>query len=104
MKLTDIILSEEFKKFKEEADKLQAELRDTYNRDDIHVSLGQYSGKDRIFGKVSFLTRDSLPEMEWKNVKNTLTAKGFEITQDSNYYDEDDDRRWYPDIKFEYDL
>jgi len=99
-------LTEDFNKFDKEAKELQKELEDTYNRNDIHVSMGQYSGKDRGYGKVSFMVRDfaGIPPAEWKNVKNFLEAKGYEITQDSNFYDEDDDRRWYPHLNFEFDI
>ena len=50
------------------------------------------------------LTQDELPGSEWQNVKNVITAKGYEITQDSNYFDQDNDRAWYPSIKFEFDI
>ena len=103
MKLKNIIL-EDFFKFQPQAEKLQDEMRDTYNRDDIFVSMGQYSGRDRGYGKVSIKSKYELPTAEWNNIKNFLTAKGFEITQESNWYDSDDDRDWYPDIKFEFDV
>ena len=103
MKLSSIVL-EDFIKFKGEAEKLQKELRDTYNRDDIHVQLGQYSGRDRGYGKISFLTNSEIPNSEWSNIKNFLTAKAYEITDESNWYDEDDDRKWYPSLKFEFDI
>lgn len=97
-------LEEDFSKFEKEAKALEAELEDTYNRPRISVSMGQYSGKDRGYGKVTIFDNESLPPAEWKNMKNLLQAKGFEITQDSNYYDEDEDRRWYPHFKFEFDV
>lgn len=103
MKLSSIVL-EDFMKFKDEAEALQNELRDTYNRDDIFINLGQYHGRDRGFGKLQITTRDEIAPNEWKNLKNFLTAKGYEITDESNFYDEDDDRRWYPSLKFEFDV
>ena len=103
MKLSKLVL-EDYAKYKEEAEKLQRELRDTYNRDDIFVTMGQYYERDRGFGKVSYTVNDEIDPAEWKNMLNYLKAKGFEITQESNWYDEDDDRRWYPDIKFEFDV
>jgi len=103
MKLSKLVL-EDYAKYKEEAAKLQQELRDTYNRDDIFVTMGQYYERDRGFGKVSYTVNDEIDPAEWKNMLNYLKAKGFEITQESNWYDEDDDRRWYPDIKFEFDV
>jgi len=36
MKLSNILL-EDFNKFKQESEKLESELKDTYNRDDISV-------------------------------------------------------------------
>ena len=102
MKLSNILL-EDFNKFKQESEKLESELKDAYNRDDIHVNIGQYHGRDRGFGKVTFQTQDELPPVEWKSVKNFLAAKGFEITDESNFFDTDDDRYYYPSIKFEFD-
>ena len=47
MKLSDVILEDfgGYNKFEKESEKLAAELRDTYDRDDIHVRIGQYSGR-----------------------------------------------------------
>ena len=107
MKLSNIILEEDFggyAKFESDAKKLEAELRDTYNRDDIQVTIGQYHGRDRGFGKVRILTREDLPNSEYNNMKNVLTAKGYEITGGMNFYDEEEDKINYPDIKFEFDI
>ena len=103
MKLSDVIL-EDFARFKKESEQLESELRDTYNRNDIVVSMGQYYQKDRGYGKVTFNTNKELPPSEWTNVKNFLTAKGFEITEEGNWYDEEKDRKWYPSLKFEFDV
>ena len=103
MKLSNIIL-ENFTKFKAEANNLENELKDTYNRDDIDVNIGQYHDRDRGYGKVSFRTRDELAPSEWNNIKNFLKAKGYEITSQSNFADDDGDRYFYPTIKFEYDI
>ena len=114
MKLSSIIL-ENYEHFRKLADKLENELRDTYNRDDIHVSMGAYSGdraandplRDKGFGKVSIHITDKLPDSEYRNMKNTLTAKGFEITGGANFYDLDDiggKAHKYPSIKFHFDI
>jgi hypothetical protein len=103
MKLSNIIL-EDFTKFKVEANELENELKDTYNRDDIDVTIGQYHNKDRGYGKVSFRTREELAPSEWNNIKNFIEAKGYEITSQSNFADDDGDRYFYPTIKFEYDI
>ena len=109
MKLTDIIL--ENRDYRVEADKLEKELRDTYNRDDINVNMGAYSGdrsandplRDKGFGKVTIRSNEELPDGEYKNMKNFLSAKGYEITGGANFYEEDPDRYYYPDIKFEFE-
>lgn len=88
--------------YDKEAKELKKELEDTYNRNDIRVSIYQYRDNDKINGTVKFDSRE-LPPAEWKNVKNTLQAKGYEITKDSNFWDMDDDRTWYPTIQFEFD-
>lgn len=92
-----------YTKFKPESEKLEAELRDTYNRDDIMVTIGQYHERDRGFGKVTIRTSD-LPDSEYKNMKSTLTAQGFEITGGMNFYDKEEDKINYPTIKFEFDI
>ena len=94
-----------YTKFKTQSDELQAELRDTYNRDDIHVRIGQYHGRDRGFGKVQIMADEELPDALYKNMKNFLSAKGYEITGGSNFADIDPgERSYYPDIKFEFDI
>ena len=113
MKLSSIIL-ENYEHFRKLADKLENELRDTYNRNDIHVSMGAYAGdraandplRDKGFGKIQIQIDDQLPDSEFRNMKNTLTAKGFEITDSANYYEVefDNDRAHYPSIKFHFDI
>ena len=111
MKLTDIILEDQAH-YRKLADKLEKELRDTYDRDDIHVTMGAYSGgrsaddplKDKGFGKVSIHSYEDLPDGEYRNMKSVLTARGYEITGGANYFDTDDDRYYFPDIKFNFSL
>lgn len=110
MKLTDIIL--ENRDYRVEANKLEKELRDTYNRDDIHVSMGAYSGsrsandplRDKGFGKVTIRSNEDVPNGEYKNMKNFLTAKGYEITGGANWFEQEDDRYVFPDIKFNFQI
>ena len=92
-----------YTKFKPESEKLEADLKDTYNRDDIIVTMGQYHERDRGFGRVQIRTRE-LSDAEYKNMKNTLTAQGFEIAGGMNFYDEEEDKINYPTIKFEFDI
>ena len=112
MKLSSIILENDH--YNKLAKKLENDLRNTYNRDDIHVTMGVYSsGRDandplrnKGFGKVEILTKDALPDSEYRNMKNTLKVKGYEITSGSNYYEVefDNDRAHYPSFKFNFDV
>lgn len=105
MKLSSIILEADYwSKFKTEAQDLQNEMRDTYNRDDIHVSIIQHSNGDKAMGKVTIQAREDIRPSEYQNMKNFLEAKGFEITGGANWFDQDEDRYFYPDIKFEFDI
>jgi hypothetical protein len=87
--------------YEKESQKLQKELEDTYNRNDIRVRIYQFRNDDKVKGYVRFDSRE-LPPAEWKNIKNMLQAKGYEITKDSNYWDMEDDRTHYPTIEFEF--
>ena len=105
MKLSTIILEN---RFEQEAEMLQGELRDAFNNDDIHVNMGYYV-KDgpkasKGFGKITFQQREEVDPSEWKSLKNILQAKGLSIESDSNYFDDDGDRYYYPSIKFEFDI
>lgn len=104
MKLTQIILEkvDNYTVHQEQADELERELRDTYNRDDINVKIIRHSNGDKAIGKVQVRSREELEPSLYLNMKNTLTAKGFDITGGSNYADDDGDRYYYPDIKFEF--
>ena len=105
MKLSDIILEQDYwTKFKKEAKELENELKDTYNRDDISVTIIQHSNGDKAMGEVSIQVKEALPSIEYQNMKNFISAKGFEVTGGANYADDDGDRYFYPDIKFEFDL
>ena len=112
MKLSDIILENQ-SHYRKLADKLENELRDTYNRDDIHVSMGAYAGgrsaddplRNKGFGEVEIMQKEDLPDSEYRHMKNTLIAKGFEITGGANYYDyEPNENEFFPNIKFNFNL
>ena len=105
MNLSNIILEDDYYgKFKSEAQDLENEMKDTYNRDDINVSIIQHSNGDKAMGKVLMRTSEDIRPSEYQNMKNFLQAKGFEITGGANFADQDDDRYYYPDIKFEFDI
>ena len=105
MKLSTIILEN---RFEQQATKLENELRDTFNNEDIHVSMGYYV-KDgpkasKGYGSITYHQREAVDPSEWKSLKNILQAKGLSIESDSNYFDDDGDRYYYPKIKFEFDI
>ena len=64
---------------------------------------------DRLFGgdpyirdgEITFRMRGEFPDNEWDKILDLIKSKGFEITQDSNWYDiEPGEREWFPKIKF----
>ena len=66
MKLSDIILEQDnWTKFKKEAKELENELKDTYNRDDISVTIIQHSNGDKAMGEVSIQVKEALPSIEY---------------------------------------
>ncbi len=111
MKLKDILFEVDYwTKFESEANELENDLKNTYNRDDIDVSIIQHSNGDHARGKVTIRQRDHMRNAEYQNMKNYLTSigekkfgKGFKITGGANFYDYDDDSESYPDIKFEFE-
>jgi len=105
MKLSNIILEDDYYgRFKTEAQELENEMKDTYNRDDISVTIIQHSNGDKAIGKVQIRSNEEVRPSEYQNMKNFLGAKGFEVTGGANYADQDDDRFYYPDIKFEFKI
>ena len=56
-------------------------------------------GEDR--GTIIFRMKDEFQDNEWDEILNLVKSKGFEITQESNYYDiEPGEREWFPKIDF----
>ena len=100
-------------KYKSLTDKYKTELKSKigYNPS---ISMRDYSQdrddkdplKGKGFGDISFYYRDDLPQNDFNKAIKWLESKGFEITQETNYYetDIDDDRAWYPKIKFNFDI
>ena len=109
MKLSDIIL--EYGEYNEQEDALQAELSKRFDISRVYVSMGTYAGgredddplKDMSYGKVTFMVKSEFEDSEWKEMVNYIEEKGYTITQDSNYFDEDPgERYWYPSINFNF--
>jgi len=105
MKLSSIIFEN---RFDQQAKKLEGELRDAHNQDNIVVSMGYFSEDgpkaSKGFGKVTFRQKEEVDPSDWKNLKNFLQAKGLEVESESNYYDNDGDRHFFPHVKFEFNI
>tara|TARA_R100000951_G_scaffold13782_1_gene10881 strand:- start:50 stop:514 length:465 start_codon:yes stop_codon:yes gene_type:complete len=93
-----------YTKFEVKANELEKELVDTYNREDISVTIIQHSNGNKALGNVQIRVKEDLPSIEYQNMKNFISAQGFEITGGANYADDDGDRYIFPNIKFEFDL
>ena len=105
MKLSEIVLESDYwTRFKPEAEKLENELKDTFNRDDINVSIIQHSSGDYAMGNVNIKVRRDLPKDEYQKIKDLISSKGYKITGGMNVADDDGDRYFYPNIKFEFEL
>ena len=104
MKLRDIILEADhyWTKFQSKAEELEKEMEDTFNRDDIMVSIIQHSSGDYAMGKVEVKVNQDLPNDVYNNMKDFLKSKGYEITGGLNMADDDGDRLYYPGIKFQF--
>tara|TARA_R100000278_G_scaffold4186_1_gene7275 strand:+ start:1151 stop:1471 length:321 start_codon:yes stop_codon:yes gene_type:complete len=104
MKLRDIILEDGhyWTKFKAKAEELENELQKTFNREDINVSIIQHSSGDYAMGKVEVRVNQDLPNEVYDKMKDFLKSKGFEITGGLNMADDDGDRLYHPDIKFQF--
>jgi hypothetical protein len=90
----------------------QKELDQNFSEYDPRISMGEYT-KDREegdplkgkgFGKLSFMVRQELPDEDFDKAKKWIESKGYKVTDASNWAEDDDDRRYYPGIKFELDL
>ena len=64
-----------------------------------HISMGPYGT-----GDLTFRIKDELSEDDWNKAIRWVKDQGYEIESESNYYevDIDDDRAWYPKIKFKF--
>tara|TARA_R110000772_G_scaffold141190_1_gene250787 strand:- start:1460 stop:1783 length:324 start_codon:yes stop_codon:yes gene_type:complete len=62
-----------------------------------YVSMGPYGN-----GSLSFRIKDELSSEDWEKALKWVEDQGYNIENESNYYevDIDDDRSWFPKIKF----
>jgi|SaaInlStandDraft_1057018.scaffolds.fasta_scaffold207131_2 hypothetical protein len=110
MKLTDIIL-EYTDAYKSIEASLARDIERSTDSGDCYVSMGDYAGgrpdddplKDMSFGTVTFKTSNDFEEGHWDKIKKYVESRGYDITQDSPYFDEDPgERYYYPSIKFHF--
>lgn len=115
MKLTDILLEQQDYNLDKKEAELESSLQGKFRQYNPYVNLRAYAQsrpdddplKNKGFGKVTFNFRkdDSIPESDFKAVKEILVQKGYTITQESNTYEvEPGERSNFPHIKFNFDL
>ena len=104
----------EYGEYKSQEDNLGKELDSEFRGYRPFISLGTYGGdrpdtdplKDKGYGSITFSVREELSDNDWNKALKWVKSKGFEIKSESNWYemDIDDDRAWYPKIKFEFNV
>lgn len=101
----------EYGEYKPEEEALAKEISNKFDTGRVNVSLGKYSGgrsdsdplKDKSFGKITFMVRSEFEDSTWGKIVDFVKSKGFEVTQDANYYDiEPGEREWFPSINFNF--
>jgi len=104
----------EYGEYKSQEDNFGKELDSEFKNYRPFISLGTYGNdrpdtdplKGKGYGSITFSVREELSDNDWNKALKWVKSKGFEIKSESNWYemDIDDDRAWYPKIKFEFDV
>ena len=104
-------LIKEFGEYKDAQDELNKELSKEFSSARPYISLGMYAGgrpdsdplKDKGYGDITFRINGELSDQEWNKALKWVESKGWEVTDESNWYDyEPGERYWYPKIKFQF--
>ena len=105
---------QEYGEYKSQEDNFGKELDSEFKNYRPFISLGTYGNdrpdtdslKGKGYGSITFSVREELSDDDWNKALKWVKSKGFEIKSESNWYemDIDDDRAWYPKIKFEFDV
>lgn len=104
-------LIKEFGEYKDAQDELNKELSKEFSSARPYISLGMYTGgrpdsdplKDKGYGDITFRINGELSDQEWNKALKWVESKGWEVTDESNWYDyEPGERYWYPKIKFQF--
>ena len=101
--------------YKDLEQKFKAELDRLNSSHNISITMGMYDPRndrpdnDRLkgkgYGKISFIGNSEVFDGSFEKVINWVKQKGFEIEEESNYYEHDPgERRFYPSIKFLFDV
>jgi len=106
-------LIKEFGEYKDAQDELNKELSKEFGGVSPYISLGMYAGgrpdsdplKGKGYGDITFRINEELPDQEWNEVLKWVKSKGWEVTDESNWYDyEPGERYFYPKIKFQFNV
>ena len=106
-------LIKEWGEYEDAQDELNKELSKEFGSANPYISLGMYTGgrpdsdplKGKGFGDITFRVRGELSDQSWKEALDWVKSKGWEVTEDSNWYDyEPGERDWYPKIKFQFNV
>jgi len=106
-------LIKEFGEYKDAQDELNKELSKEFSSARPYISLGMYAGgrpdsdplKDKGYGDITFRINGELSDQEWNKALKWVESKGWEVTDESNWYDyEPGERYFYPKIKFQFNV
>lgn len=101
MKLLKLIV--EYVRFEEKTQELDKELQAIAHEYYPYISLHGY--EDKGWGKITFRHRDDIPKDVFAKVVDWAKSKGFEIEQESNWYDyEPGERDYYPTISLRFEV
>lgn len=105
----------EFFEYDDLAKEYKKELDALNSSHNISVTMGMYDPrndrpdndplKGKGYGKITFVGRSEVMDGSFKKALEWAKKKGFEIKQVSEFYDyEPGERRYYPHIKFHFDV
>jgi len=112
MKLRDIILENDFDKYKKEESQLANDIDQKFGGDP-YVTMGEFAGgrpdndplKNKGYGSVTFRMKSEFEESKWNSILEFIKGKGLEVKQDSNYYEtEPGERDYYPKVDFHFNI
>lgn len=113
MKLKDIL--NELFEYKDLEQKFKSELERLNSSHNISVKMGMYDPqndrpdtdplKGKGYGKINFIGYSDVMDGSFEKAVGWAKSKGFEIEEEWNYYDhEPGERRYYPHIKFHFNI